>query len=230
MRTMISVFVVITLCLTLLVGCNNQQNEVDELQRQIEELQNQNSQTPTPMSAPEPTVKPTEEPADEAFDKYDKMWDDIYAAGVGHEWSASDSWSKDQQEAYDTINAQAILEGTQGIVDYVWANYQGYYESYSNVTVDQVKADKRFKVWAAMPLWGFGTFDADAGTYTGSPSETVWTLTGDSFPTVEDFYNEIILAHEGDIIAADGETANEPFSAVAKDRFIRQAEDSEPIP
>jgi len=166
--------------------------------------------------------------SDEVFDKYDKLWDDIYAAGVGHEWSASDSWSKEQQEAYETINAQAMLEGAQGIVDYCWANYQAYYLDYTGVTPEQAKAEERLKIWAGMGLWGFGDADTEAGTYTASYSGTVWTLTGDSFPTVEDYYNEIMLAYEGDIIAADGETANEPFSAVAKDRFIRQEGPKDP--
>ncbi|HPJ22521.1 MAG TPA: ABC transporter substrate-binding protein, partial [Clostridia bacterium] len=30
--------------------------------------------------------------SDEVFAKYDQMWDDMYAAGVDHEWSASDAW------------------------------------------------------------------------------------------------------------------------------------------
>ena len=166
--------------------------------------------------------------SDEVYAKYDKMWDDIYAAGVGHTWSASDSWSKDQQEAFEDIAAQVFVEGAQGIVDYCWANYQPYYEAYAGVTADQAKEDDRFKIWAGMGLWGFGSFDAEAGTYTGSPSGTVWTLTGDSFPTVEDYAAEIVAAYEGDIIAADGETANEPFSAIAKDRFIRQEGPKDP--
>lgn len=166
--------------------------------------------------------------SDEVYAKYDKMWDDMYAAGPEHEWSDADAWTEEQWNAFTALNKETIVEGAQGIVDYCWQNYQPYYEAYAGVTADAAKEDPRLRIWAGMGLWGFGSFDADAGTYTASPSETVYTLTGDSFPTVEDYADEIIAAYGGDIIAMDVETAGEPFSAVAKDKFIRQEGPKDP--
>ena len=167
--------------------------------------------------------------SDEVFAKYDALWDDMYAAGPDHEYSDGDAWTEDQWNAFVEINDAVFLEGAQSIVDYCWANYQAYYEAYAGVTPDAAKEDERLKIWAGMGLWGFGSADTEAGTYTASTSGTVWTLTGDSFPTIEDYANEIKLAYGNDIVTAgEVETVSEPWGAIAKDRFIRQEGPKDP--
>lgn len=165
--------------------------------------------------------------SDEVFAKYDKMWDDINAAGPGHVWSSSDSWTKDQQDAYEAINEEVWKADVQAIVDYVWANYQAYFESYAGITADQAKEDPRFKVWAGMALWGFGS--AADGVYTSGVLEKTWTLTGDDFPTIDDYYAETFEAYGGDIAEYGGvESPGENAALVAKDKFIRQEGPKDP--
>ena len=166
--------------------------------------------------------------SDEVFAKYDQMWDDMYAAGVDHEWSASDAWTEEQYNAYKALNEEVWLEDAQAIVDYCWANYQAYYEAYAGVTADQAKEDPRFRIWAGMALWGFGSADGE-GNFTSAVLEKNWTLTGDDFPTIEDYYNELVAAYGGDIVEySNVESPGEPASAIAKDRFIRQEGPKDP--
>ncbi len=165
--------------------------------------------------------------SDEVYEKYDKMWEAMYEAGPDHKYTEDDSWTKEQWEAFKSINDKMFLKGAQEIVDYCWNKYQAYYEAYAGITADQAKENPKLKIWAGMALWGFGSFDGDPVVYK-SKSGKEWTLKDDSFPTVEDYAEEIKMAYGYDIKAADAETATDPFSSRAKDLFIRQEGPKDP--
>jgi len=89
------------------------------------------------------------------------------------------------------------MADVQGIVDYVAANYldETYAKEVLNKTVDEISASDGLKVAFAMGMWGFGGLN-DTGEF-AAPSGKTWDLVN-TFPTVEDFYNETYLKYEGD--------------------------------
>jgi ABC-type transport system substrate-binding protein len=53
----------------------------------------------------------------EVFDKYDALFDEIYAAGADHEWTEDDAWTMEQQEDFWARVDEAVLREAQKIVD-----------------------------------------------------------------------------------------------------------------
>ena len=143
------------------------------------------------------------------YDKYAEIAEGIFAAGPDHEWTDSDSWTKEQQEDFWTRLKKEWIADVQGIVDYVNANYRDTYaEEYIGKTPAEVAESEDLQVVLGMALWGFGELN-DAGEFVTSPSGTVYDLV-ESFPTIEDYYNETYAAYEGDPAAyASVESANE---------------------
>ena len=135
----------------------------------------------------------------EVYDKYAAMVEAIYAAGPDHEWSAEDAWTEEQQTDFWNRLTEAWKADVQGIVDYVIANYlnEDYASQVLNKTVDEISANDGLKVAFAMGLWAFGELN-DAGEFV-APSGATWDLV-ETFPTVDDFYNEAYTLYEGDVV------------------------------
>ncbi len=154
----------------------------------------------------------------EVYDKYAAMADAIYAAGVDHVWAEGDGWTKEQQDDFWTRIQTDVMTETQKIIDDVFANYTADYADRLLKTADEITASEGLKVAFGMRMWGFGKLvcqdkvaeGADPvkpvdckseNLFEGAGTGTTWNLT-DSFPTVEDYYNEILAAYANDIQAA----------------------------
>lgn len=136
----------------------------------------------------------------DVYDKYAAMADAIYAAGADHVWAATDSWTQEQQDDFWTRMQTDITAEVQKIVDYVMANYLDYGPDYFGMTGEEITANDGLKVAYAMTMWGFGE-KQDDGSLLSAATATTWDLTT-TFPTIEDYYNEILAAYENDIQAA----------------------------
>ena len=143
----------------------------------------------------------------DVYTKYAEIADAIFAAGPDHEWSDSDSWTKEQQEDFWTRLKEAWMADVQGIIDYVNANYRdAYSQEYIGKTPEEVAENEGLQVVLGMALWGFGEMN-DAGEFV-TPSGSTFDLV-ETFPTVEDYYNETYTAYEGDPVEyASVESAN----------------------
>jgi len=139
----------------------------------------------------------------DVYDKYNALFEEIYAAGPDWEWTDADAWTADQQEdVWPRLLADNLAEA-QGIVDYVAANYMvdDYTSAYfGGRAVADVEGVEGMDVAYAMCIWGFASANED-GTMTTYTSETSWDLV-ETFPTVEDYAAEILLAYDNDIAAA----------------------------
>jgi peptide/nickel transport system substrate-binding protein len=144
----------------------------------------------------------------DVYDKYATIAADIFAAGVDHEWADTDTWTKEQQDDFWTRLKDEWMADVQGIVNYVNANYRdAYAEEYIGKTPAEVAESEGLQVVLGMALWGYG--EVADGVFTASPSGTTYDMV-ESFPTVEDYYNETYMAYEGDPEAyASVESANE---------------------
>ena len=143
----------------------------------------------------------------DVFDKYSTMTEEIYAAGVDHEWSDADGWTQEQQEDFWAKLKDEWMYDVQGIVNYVNNNYMGYAEDYTTYTPEEITGNEGMEVMLGMVLWGFGEID-DAGQLVAASGATFDLV--ETFPTVEDYYNETYVAYEGDPVEYAGvESANE---------------------
>ena len=161
------------------------------------------------------------------LERYTQYAKDIYAAGPDHEWSASDGWTKEIQDAYWAEITKNGLKETQGIIDYVSANYiDNYAEIFINKTPDEVRESEGLQNVLAMAIWGFGdvTCAEEVGEDEDCPEEAGYKFVAPSgkeydmveqFPTAEDYNEEITLAYEGDL-----QTAWETESAVGTQDFL----------
>ncbi len=136
----------------------------------------------------------------EVYEKYDAFFEDIYAAGMDHEYADTDAWTEEQQAyVWDELAAAGLAEA-QGIVDYVDANYRDAYAlDYIGKEPTEVAENPGLQVSLGMLLWGFGEL-GDDGVLT-VPSGATFDLV-ETFPTVEDYYNEIMFSYENDYRAA----------------------------
>ena len=133
----------------------------------------------------------------DVYDKYDALADEIYAAGIDHEWVETDGWTLEQQEDFWARVNTAVTAEAEAIVAYVMENYVDYAPDYFNMTVDEITANTDAQVAFGMAMWGFGERGED-GSFTSAATETVWNLT-DAFPTVDDYAAEIMAAYGNDI-------------------------------
>jgi len=135
----------------------------------------------------------------DVYDKYDAMYEAIYAAGSDHEWTNADAWTQEQQDDLWARMDVDVLAEVQTIVDYVNANYRDAYAlDYTGFTPEEVAESEGLQVVLGMALWGFG--GVEEGVYTG-PSGATWTL-AEATPTIDDYVSELLFAYEGDIQAA----------------------------
>jgi peptide/nickel transport system substrate-binding protein len=83
----------------------------------------------------------------------------------------------------------------QSIVSYVDANYRdAYSQDYLGFDPAVVAEDEGLQVALGMVMWGFG--EVEDGVLT-APSGATFDLV-ETFPTVEDYYNEILAAYDND--------------------------------
>jgi len=133
----------------------------------------------------------------EVYDKYDEMFEAIYAAGADHEWSEEDGWTQEQQDdLWTRMDAEVLYEAGK-IVNYVKENYSGYAADYAGYPYEEIEGVEGMEVMFGMVMWGFGDVGED-GAFTTGCTETVFDLV-ESFPTMEDYANEIYACYENDV-------------------------------
>jgi len=132
----------------------------------------------------------------DVFDKYAAMADAILAAGSDHVWASTDAWTQEQQDDFWAKLKEEWMRDVQSIVDTVNSKYlDAYGKDTMGMEPAEISANDGLKVAFGMALWGFGTV-AD-GKLTTAVSGTEYDLVN-TFPTVEDYYNETVLAYGGD--------------------------------
>ncbi len=136
----------------------------------------------------------------EVFEKYQVLIDGIIEAGDAHEWTADDAWTQEQQDGYWAELEAGWRKDVVDIVSYVVANYlDGYAEDYTGYLPEEIKGNEGMEVMLGMVLWGFGGVDDD-GVFTTAYTEKVFDMV-DTFPTMDDYYDDTYLAYEGDVNA-----------------------------
>lgn len=175
----------------------------------------------------------------EVYDKYFKLFEDIYAAGKDHVHADSDAWTKEMQDDVWARIEAGVKAEVKGIYDYVVANYgsDDYSAKYFNGAVWADMTDGA-KVAYAMRMWGFGSLFCttevaegaekikvadckDPVAFKTAGTGTVYDLV-ETFPTLDDYYTEVMAAYENDVKAAfPAESANKvDVFKVAQAAFI----------
>jgi peptide/nickel transport system substrate-binding protein len=134
----------------------------------------------------------------EVYDKYDTLFEAIYAAGPDFEWSEDVEWTQEQQEdLWSRIEAEVVYEAEK-IVSYVNQNYRdAYAQDYIGYAPEEIAENEGLQVVLGMVLLGFGSIGED-GTFTTSCSEENFDLV-DSFPNYETYRDDILACYAWDI-------------------------------
>ena len=130
----------------------------------------------------------------------------LKAAGAGYTVTEADPFTQEVYDAYQAGIADLWKADTQGITDYVFANYAAdYAEAMLGKTADEVAASEGLKNALGMALWGFGEVSEDFATITTAAGETVAVAEA----TNEDYYEAAVAKYAGDFAAylAAGESA-----------------------
>ena len=130
----------------------------------------------------------------------------LKAAGAGYTVTEADPFTQEVYDAYQAGIADLWKADTQGITDYVFANYAAdYAEAMLGKTADEVAASEGLKNALGMALWGFGEVSEDFATITTAAGETVAVEEA----TNEDYYEAAVAKYAGDFAAylAAGESA-----------------------
>ncbi|MBQ7602150.1 MAG: hypothetical protein IJU49_08335, partial [Lachnospiraceae bacterium] len=140
--------------------------------------------------------------SDEVYEKYSKMVEEMYKAGHNN-YQANDLYTEELYNAYwEKLDGEG-LAATQAIVDYVMAAYNSdaIVQKYVNpeLTAADVSANEGLQVALGMGAWGFGgpTEDGQFKDKLGN----VYDLK-ETFPTVEDYYENIYEDYEADLDTA----------------------------
>ncbi|MDD3573007.1 MAG: ABC transporter substrate-binding protein [Eubacteriales bacterium] len=155
----------------------------------------------------------------DVYDKYAKIADDMFAAGIDHEWAETDAWTKEQQEAFWGDLTANWKTDVKAIVDYVFANYLSYAPDYTGYTGEEIQASDGLKVALGMALWGFGKVEDKVLT---TNSGKTFDLSKEEYPTLETYYEETYTAYDGNVVEyASVESPNSTdIFGVTKDAFI----------
>ena len=135
------------------------------------------------------------------------VMDALKAAPVGYTVAEGDLFTQEQYDAYHAGMVDLWKVDTQGITDYVYANYGAdYSEAMLGKTAEEVGADEGLKTALGIALWGFGDIGED-GVLTTAAGETFDLVS--AFPTNEDYYEAASAKYAGDFNAylAAGESA-----------------------
>jgi len=131
------------------------------------------------------------------YEKYGKLADDLFAAGVDHVWAEGDAWTKEQQEAFWSSLKANWMADVQSIVDTVFANYLANAEETIGYTAEEVTAKEELKTALGIALWGFGEVKDKVLT---TKSGKTFDLNAEVYPTIEDYYNETYAAYAGNVV------------------------------
>lgn len=150
---------------------------------------------------------------DEIYDTYSALADGYYAAGRDGVSDEMGKWY------WETGMAEAWADQCQTIVNYVLANYAGYFEENTGYTSEEIMESEALQIAAGMALWGYASV-AD-GVVTGAYSGETWNAED---TTIDNFVNETMTAYGGDPEAffateQTGEEGTDVVSA-ANDKFI----------
>ena len=130
----------------------------------------------------------------------------LKAAGAGYTVTEADPFTQEVYDAYQAGIVELWKADTQGITDYVFANYAAdYAEAMLGKTADEVAASEGLKNSLGMALWGFGEISEDFATLTTAAGETVAVEEA----TNDDYYEAAVAKYAGDFAAylAAGESA-----------------------
>ena len=130
----------------------------------------------------------------------------LKAAGAGYTVTEADPFTQEVYDAYQAGIVELWKADTQGITDYVFANYGAdYSEAMLGKTADEVGASDGLKNALGMALWGFGEISEDFTTLTTAAGETVAVAEA----TNDDYYEAAAAKYGNDFNAylAAGESA-----------------------
>lgn len=126
------------------------------------------------------------------------VMDALKAAGPGYTVTDADPFTQEQYDAYQAGIADLWKADTQGITDYVFANYAGAYaEGTIGKTAEEVAASENLKAALGMALWGFATPSEDFATITTAAGETIPV----EEVTNEDYYEAAVAKYAGSFAA-----------------------------
>ena len=133
----------------------------------------------------------------DVYAKYADMGVTIYAAGKDHVWSADDAWTEEQQAYFWQALEDNWKTDVQKIINTCLSTYAAYIPDYVGVTAEEANASEGYGVITGMALWGFGNMDTETGIFTTAVTETAYDTNNGEFPTLDDYYNETLVAYEG---------------------------------
>ena len=100
--------------------------------------------------------------------------DALKAAGAGYTVTEADPFTQEVYDAYQAGIVELWKADTQGITDYVCANYtDAYAEAILGKTADVVLASEGLKNSLGIALWGFGDVSEDFTTLTTAAGEAI---------------------------------------------------------
>ena len=138
----------------------------------------------------------------------DTLYNLLVAAGEDN--TKFDFFTEDQQKTFWEKDLPAAGEQfAQSIADYCTAN--GYLADTEAVANNDIAN--------GMVNWGFASDNGD-GTITTSASETTYDVAGGEVPTAADYWDELVLAYDGDIVSlSDTEQANDGITSFLSDDY-----------
>lgn len=149
------------------------------------------------------------------LEEYRSGMDPLYKLllAAGEDNTDFSKWDEATQTAFwgeGLANAGAAF--AQSIVDYCVANYASTYATDIGSTTDDIMGNEGLQVVFGMTEWGFGTPEiAEDGTLAGFTDfmGNTYDVAGGTYPTLADYWTNIVAKYEGDYQAAsDTEAAN----------------------
>jgi peptide/nickel transport system substrate-binding protein len=131
----------------------------------------------------------------EVYDKFNAMFDEIYAAGQDYVVTEADSFTQEQKDAMWAIVETEWKNDVEAIVAYCVGNYSGYMADTVGYSTDEVLANEGLQTAFGMAMWGFGEVDLDTKILTTAVTGTTYDLAAGEYPTIEDYYLETVEAY-----------------------------------
>ena len=137
----------------------------------------------------------------DVYAKYSDMGVALYEAGQDHVWSAEDAWTEEQQAFFWEALEKNWKTDVGKIITTCLTTYAAYIPDYVGVTAEEANENEGYGVITGMALWGFGDMDTETMIFTTSVSGTAYDTNNGEFPTLDDYYNETVIAYESDPVA-----------------------------
>lgn len=148
--------------------------------------------------------------SDDIYTKYAAMFAEIYKAGAGYTVKGGESFTQEQYDKFwNEILPQAWKDDIQAIVDKVLADYGPDFADNMDASLT---LNDNTKVAYGMAMWGYGSFESTEGAdgtkvktkdangnliFKSTVNGKTWDLVN-TFPTIDDYYEECKAAYEGD--------------------------------